>query len=126
MKSLNENGSSKCKYQKGFDLNRAQFLLFLSNIIYERDQKKVSNAHTILSKLKVSLKKDSDNVNKDDVQKVLNVLKESEKNIYNQLEEFELGFTSLSEMNSIGGQYAGMFWSEKENFIVIVCKGNKL
>src|SRR6266511_500034 len=109
MKSLNENGSPKCKYQKGFDLNRAQFLLFLSSIMNKRDQKKVSEAFKMLSKMKVSLKNDSDDENKEKGRKIIKVLNESEKNIHDQLKEFKLEFTSLSEFNSIGEPYAGMF-----------------
>ncbi|CAB4489590.1 unnamed protein product [Rhizophagus irregularis] len=72
MESLDQHPTSDI--HKGFNLDRTQFLLFLSTII-------------------------------------------------DQIKDFDLQFTSLSELNTLGGPYVGMFWSEERNFITIACKG---
>ncbi|RIA94560.1 Alpha/Beta hydrolase protein [Glomus cerebriforme] len=104
---------------QGFNLNLAQFLLFLSSIMYERNEKQVIEAYHMISEMK----KDIDSASDDDLQKINNLLKESEKRICDQIREFNLQFTSLSELNTLGGPYVGMFWSEENNFIIIACKG---
>src|SRR2546423_15576006 len=104
---------------KGFNLNRALFLLFLSSVMYERNEKKVVEAHNKLSKV-------NDSTNSVDFHQICNLLKESEMGIGEQISEFKLQFTSLSELNALGGPYTGMFWSDEGNFIVIACKGNQL
>src|SRR2546423_307522 len=100
---------------KNFDLDRVIFLLFLSALLYKRDEEQVIMAHQIISNMK--------NV-KHDIQKVKEVLRKSAKRICKEIEEFKLEFTSLSELNTFGGPYAGMFWSKERNFIVIAFKGN--
>jgi hypothetical protein len=119
MESLDQPPSSDI--HKGFNLDRAQFLLFLSAVMYERNEKQVIKAYRTLSKIKK--KKDIDTISDEDLQKVYKILKESEKSICDQIKEFDLEFTSLSELNTLGGPYVGMFWSEKRNFITIACKG---
>ncbi|CAB4407921.1 unnamed protein product [Rhizophagus irregularis] len=111
------------KYRKGFDLNGAQFLLYLSAILQERDEKKVTEAYRMISQLKKSLKKDKNPDDEQKIRKIYEILKESESGIHKQLEEFGIKFTSLSELNTLGGPYAGMFWSDEGNFIVIALKG---
>ncbi|RGB30203.1 Alpha/Beta hydrolase protein [Rhizophagus diaphanus] len=111
------------KYRKGFDLNSAQFLLYLSAILQERDEKKVTEAYRMISDLKKSLKKDKNPDDEQKIRKIYEILKKSESGIHKQLEEFDIKFTSLSELNTLGGPYAGMFWSDKGNFIVIAIKG---
>ncbi|GBC06287.1 hypothetical protein RclHR1_06740003 [Rhizophagus clarus] len=124
IKALDELPSSpESKFRKGFNLNRVQFLLYLSTILQERDEKKVTEAYRMISNLEKSLK---DNKKPDDLQKIqqiYDILKESEIGIHKQLEEFNIKFTSLSELNTLGGPYAGMFWSDEGNFIVIALKG---
>ncbi|RIA88403.1 Alpha/Beta hydrolase protein [Glomus cerebriforme] len=120
MKSLDQFSlSDEIQSHQGFNLDRAQFLLFLSSIMYERNEKQVIEAHHMLSEMK----KDIDSANNDDLQEIERLLKESEKRICDQVREFNLQFTSLSELNTLGGPYVGMFWSEESNFITIACKG---
>ena len=104
---------------QGFNLDRAQFLLFLSSIMYERNEKQVIKAYRTLS----NMKKDINTASDDDLQEIYKILKESEKGIRNQIKDFDLQFTSLSELNTIEGPYVGIFWSEERNFITIACKG---
>src|SRR6266540_1838361 len=52
-----------------------------------------------------------------------NQLEEAERSIESQAKQWGLGFTSLSELNSYGGPYAGMFWNKEKNFIVVAFKG---
>ncbi|CAI2175219.1 14676_t:CDS:2 [Funneliformis geosporum] len=113
----------QCKYKKNFDLDQAQTLLFLLNMLSERDEAKVKEAFAMLRDMQGVLKKEPDDINNENVKNIFKVLIESEANICKQLKEFDIEFTSLSELNSIGGPYAGMFWSEKRNFIVVAFKG---
>jgi len=111
MKSLDQPES------RGFNLNRALFLLFLSTLMYEREEKKVSEAHDLLSKV-------DESTNCNDINKICKLLREAEAGISEQIKKFNLQFSSLSELNTLRGPYAGMFWSDEGNFIVIACKGN--
>ena len=87
--------------------------------MYERNEKQVVEAYNRLSKVNKS-------TSSNDLREICSILRDSESRIEKQLSEFNLKFTSLSELNTLGGPYAGMFWSEEGNFIVIACKGNKL
>ncbi|CAG8616323.1 13615_t:CDS:2, partial [Ambispora gerdemannii] len=102
-----------------FDIDIAETLLLMSAIVYERDDMKVREAHKTIQKLT----EDREGLTHDTYKNIHANLHESEKRIREQAEIWNLEFTSLSELNSLGGPFAGMFWSEENNFIVVVFKG---
>ncbi|CAB4438876.1 unnamed protein product [Rhizophagus irregularis] len=56
--------------------------------------------------------------------KIRDMIGQDEEQIKEQIKEFDLNFTSISELNTDdGGSFCGMFWSIKENFIIISFKG---
>ncbi|CAB5125391.1 unnamed protein product [Rhizophagus irregularis] len=56
--------------------------------------------------------------------KIRDMIGQDEEPIKEQIKEFDLNFTSISELNTDdGGSFCGMFWSIKENFIIISFKG---
>ncbi|CAB4411273.1 unnamed protein product [Rhizophagus irregularis] len=73
----------------------------------------------------------NDNYNDDNIytfedieHKIRDMIGKDEKKIKEQIKEFDLNFTSISELNTDdGGSFCGMFWSDKENFIIIAFKG---
>ncbi|CAG8799808.1 221_t:CDS:2, partial [Racocetra fulgida] len=82
-----------------FNLDRAEFLLYLSSILYHRDDNMVHNAHETLTKLNARKKKPTDK----DFRTVLKLLYDSENSIREQVDQFDLKFTSISELNHLGG-----------------------
>ncbi|CAG8553779.1 2156_t:CDS:2 [Dentiscutata erythropus] len=119
MESLNKPLDLSDQRERNFNLDRAEFLLFLSSLLYCRDDNMVHNAHETLTKLNSKKKKPTDR----DLRTILKLLHDSENSIRAQIEQFDLNFTSISELNHLGGCYAGMFWSEKDNFIVVAFQG---
>ncbi|CAG8640487.1 10004_t:CDS:2, partial [Scutellospora calospora] len=117
--SLNEPLALPNQQECNFNLDRTEFLLFLSSLLYNRDDKMVHNAHETLSNLNLKKKIPTDK----DLQTILKLLHDSENSIREQIDQFDLKFTSISELNHLGGCYAGMFWSEKDNFIVVAFRG---
>ncbi|CAI2185056.1 18019_t:CDS:2 [Funneliformis geosporum] len=108
---------------RGFNLDMAELLLFMSSIIYERNNELVKDAHKVLNKLSKG-KKPRDNSEEDQlINSVTTLLKQSETRIHEQARRWGIKFTSLSELNSLGGPFSGMFWSEEHDFIVVVFKG---
>jgi putative lipase involved disintegration of autophagic bodies len=56
--------------------------------------------------------------------KIRDMIVEDDEKIKEQIKEFDLNFTSVSELNTDdGGSSCGMFWSDKENCIIIAFKG---
>ncbi|KAG9297069.1 hypothetical protein G9A89_004935 [Geosiphon pyriformis] len=107
------------KKARPFNLDIAETLLLMSAIVYERDDMKVRNAHKKITDLaKNKLERTSEAY-----QDVNRQLYESELRIREQSQKWGLEFTSLSELNSLGGPFAGMFWSYEHRFIVVVFKG---
>ncbi|RHZ86973.1 hypothetical protein Glove_41g108 [Diversispora epigaea] len=107
---------------RNFNLDMAELLLFMSSIVYERNDKLVREANDSITEL-TDDKKDSDNLTAQDFESIYQQLYESEVRIREQATFWGMKFTSLSELNSLGGPFAGMFYSEEHNFIVVVFKG---
>jgi hypothetical protein len=105
---------------RGFHLDIAEMLLFMSCIIYERNDEMVRNAHKFTSRI---IKEKEKSITLEEVNNITDQLRESENRIHEQARKWGLKFTSLSELNSLGGPFSGMFWSEEHNFIVVVFKG---
>jgi hypothetical protein len=101
-----------------FNIDIAETMLLFSAIMYERDQSLVRKAHEIIA----DISKNPEKATPDNYANVSNVLKESEKRIHDQARIWDVQFTSLSELNSFGGPFAGMFWCHEHNFIVIAFK----
>ncbi|RIA79009.1 hypothetical protein C1645_841791, partial [Glomus cerebriforme] len=50
--------------------------------------------------------------------KIRDIIDKEENKVRDQIKDFDLNFTSVSELNtSDGGSFCGMFWSDIENFI---------
>ncbi|CAG8749596.1 9294_t:CDS:2, partial [Ambispora leptoticha] len=112
-------GTANVKQTRQFNLDIAETLLLMSAIVYERDDLKVHEAHKQIQKLA----SERDTITRDAYEEIENKLRDSEQRIREQADIWDLEFTSLSELNSLGGPFAGMFWSVKHNFIVVVFKG---
>src|SRR5581483_5352695 len=105
---------------RSFHLDVAELLLFMSAIIYERNDQMVREAHKEMNEI---VEKDIGSITENEITSLTKKLKDSENAIHNQAHQWGLKFTSLSELNSLGGPFSGMFWSEQHNFIVVVFKG---
>ncbi|CAG8724705.1 8720_t:CDS:2 [Rhizophagus irregularis] len=93
-------------------VSKLKSLLFFSTLVYKRESKITYKIQGCVRKLKNIEHKIRDMIGKD------------EKKIKEQIKEFDLNFTSISELNTDdGGSFCGMFWSDKENFIIIAFKG---
>ncbi|CAG8627276.1 10767_t:CDS:2 [Paraglomus brasilianum] len=104
---------------KTFNIDIAEFLLFVSALIYERDDNIVHEAHEQMSAFKL----DPALRTPESYQQINLKLRDSEKFIHDQAHKWGLQFISLSELNSLGGPFAGMFWSLQHNFIIVAFKG---
>ncbi|CAG8587688.1 632_t:CDS:2 [Paraglomus occultum] len=103
---------------KTFNIDIAEFLLFVSALIYERDDNIVHDAHEQMKSFSLNP------VHTPESYQEINLkLRAAEKFIHDQAAKWGLQFTSLSELNSLGGPFAGMFWSLQHNFIVVAFKG---
>ncbi|KAF0413838.1 alpha/beta-hydrolase [Gigaspora margarita] len=109
-------GEEDVEKHPDFNLDIAQFLLYLSDLVYSRESDKAWNA-----KLNVHLMKRTSQ--KCDVQEIVGLLRKSDETIRNQAKKWHLTFTTLSELDSAGDSFAGLFYSEKHNFIVVTFKG---
>ncbi|KAG9288953.1 hypothetical protein G9A89_019575 [Geosiphon pyriformis] len=114
-----KSDTSTQKKTRPFNLDIAETLLLMSAIVYERDDTMVRNAHKMIT----SLSKNKVKRTPEAFEEVNRQLRESEARIHKQADQWGLEFTSLSELNSLGGPFAGMFWSYAHRFIVVVFKG---
>jgi hypothetical protein len=107
---------------RSFHIDIAELLLFMSSVIYERSDDLVRKAHKLMDDV---IRKNRKNISipDEDINSITGALEESERRIHEQAIQWGLKFTSLSELNSLGGPFSGMFWSDKYNFIVVVFKG---
>ncbi|CAG8748270.1 3561_t:CDS:2 [Cetraspora pellucida] len=110
--------SDENKYSN-LNLNRVELLLYTTVLMQQRDSTLVEDAQKEILKLKENPKKASS----EDIKRIIDKLRESETPIREQSKEFGLEFTSITECNVIGGPYAGLYWSEKQNFIIVSFKG---
>ncbi len=96
-----------------------EMLLLLASIVYERKEENVKNA---INKIKEIKKSKGKSITKD-IQYIRDQLLIAEESIKDQASKWGLEFTFITELNSLGGPYAGMFWSAEGNFIVLAFKG---
>ncbi|RUP48002.1 Alpha/Beta hydrolase protein [Jimgerdemannia flammicorona] len=107
-----------------FDLSIAQTLLILSALIYERDDAKVQEAFQMYaSDPERDLIDFNDQKQHPAERRLKCLISESELTIKRQAREWGLDFSGVSELKSLGGPFAGIFWSTRSNFIVITFKG---
>nr|CAG8538077.1 15673_t:CDS:2 [Entrophospora candida] len=104
-----------------FDVDRAEALLYLSTLMYKRDENAVLMAKRKLNQIKTARRDPSSETI--DLAEVSQLLLEADQEISEEAEAFELRFKSISEMRQFGGPYAGIFWSDQHNFIVAAFKG---
>ncbi|CAI2170758.1 6777_t:CDS:2 [Funneliformis geosporum] len=107
------------KQIRNFNIDMVETLLFLATTVYERKEEKVTNA---INKIQEIQNKGAQ-VRTKDIEYIKGQLQEAEKTIVKQSNDWGLGFSSISELNSLGGPYAGMFWNREANFIVVAFKG---
>ncbi|RHZ64553.1 hypothetical protein Glove_322g14 [Diversispora epigaea] len=103
------------------NLDIAQLLLFMSDLVYNRDASKVLKAKQKLNMINFQPEK-SEQI----LQEVVALLNESEETISAQTKKWKLKYTTVSELNSLGESFAGIFYSERHNFIVVTFKGTTI
>ncbi|CAG8555388.1 10006_t:CDS:2 [Diversispora eburnea] len=103
------------------NLDIAQLLLFMSDLVYNRDASKVLKAKQKLNMIKFQPEK-SEQI----LQEVVALLNESEEPINAKNKKWKLKYTTVSELNSLGESFAGIFYSERHNFIVVTFKGTTI
>ncbi|KAF9100788.1 hypothetical protein BGX29_006256 [Mortierella sp. GBA35] len=97
-----------------FNYYISHLLLVLSTLTYERDDNLVKKASEILSDIE----------NEEQRQQAANLLRASEQTIDDKAQFMGMRFEGISELKSLGGPYAGLFYSEES--IVLVFKGTSV
>ncbi len=115
----NRGDGNLFKQIRNFNIDIVETLLFLASTVYERKEKNINNAVDIIKSIQIR----NADPSTQEIAIFKNQLEEAERSIESQAKQWGLGFTSLSELNSYGGPYAGMFWNKEKNFIVVAFKG---
>ncbi|GJJ69707.1 hypothetical protein EMPS_02055 [Entomortierella parvispora] len=98
-----------------FSYHIANLLLIMSSMSYQRNDKLVARASKILLNVK----------NEPQRAEAARLLQESEKTIDEDAQrEFGMRFMGISELKTLGGPYAGLFYND--NAIVLVFKGTSV
>ncbi|CAG8649994.1 9103_t:CDS:2, partial [Funneliformis caledonium] len=113
----NNGDGNLFKQIRNLKIDMVETLLLLASILYERREENVNEA---IKKIKGFENKA---IIQEDILYIRDQLLISEEPIRNQVKKWGIKFTSITELNSLGGPYAGMFWSTKGNFIVVGFKG---
>jgi len=100
--------------KQSFNYYLANLLLVLSTVVYERDDKLVRSAAAIM--------RDMDNA--DERAKAAALLEASEQTIDTKAQLLGMRFMGLSELKSLGGPYAGLFYNDES--IILVYKGTSV
>ncbi|KAF9364470.1 hypothetical protein BGX34_001399 [Mortierella sp. NVP85] len=100
--------------KQSFNYYLANLLLILSTVVYERDDKLVRSAAAIM--------RDMDNA--DERAKAAALLEASEQTIDSKAQLLGMRFMGLSELKSLGGPYAGLFYNDES--IILVYKGTSV
>ncbi|CAG8589705.1 2639_t:CDS:2, partial [Racocetra fulgida] len=106
-----------------FNLDLAETLLFLSSVVYLREEAEVRKAVKHLSQIQDNLK-NKENVEKADIEQVFQALDNADNGVRKVVNDWNIQFKSVSELGTSKGVYAGLFWSVKHNFIVVSFKDN--
>ncbi|KAF9279448.1 hypothetical protein BGZ68_007906 [Mortierella alpina] len=103
------------KLRPTFNYHVANLLLIMSSMAYQRDDKLVAEAAKILLDVK----------NQAQREKAAKLLEESERVIdENARREFGMRFMGISELKTLGGPFAGLFYND--DAIVLVFKGTSV
>ncbi|KAG0343500.1 hypothetical protein BG004_005267 [Podila humilis] len=94
-----------------FSYHLANLLLVLSTLTYERDDAKVQEAAKILEDIDNKAQRES----------AARLLFESEQMIDSKAQLFGMRFQGISELKSLGGPFAGLFYNDEA--IILVFKG---
>ncbi|CAG8453539.1 12493_t:CDS:2 [Acaulospora colombiana] len=113
-----EDGEEPVKPVHHFNLDIAQFLLFISDVVYNRASDKVLEA-----KHKIDMIKHHPEQRDGLLREAVEFLQESDEPIRTQVKKWPMKYKSVSELNTLGESYAGIFFSERHNFIVVAFKG---
>ncbi|CAG8804722.1 20782_t:CDS:2 [Cetraspora pellucida] len=105
-----------------FDLDLAEMLLFLSSVVYLREEIEIRKAVKYLSQIQDNLSK-KENVEKADIEQVFHALDNADNGVRKIVDNWNIKFKSVSELSTSKGVYAGLFWSVEQNFIVVSFKG---
>ncbi|KAF9109890.1 hypothetical protein BGX27_007033 [Mortierella sp. AM989] len=98
-----------------FSYHIANMLLIMSSMSYQRDDKLVAQASKILVNIE----------NETQRNEAKRLLRESEREIdENATREFGMRFTGISELKTLGGPFAGLFYNNDS--IVLVFKGTSV
>ncbi|KAF9542742.1 hypothetical protein EC957_001723 [Mortierella hygrophila] len=98
-----------------FSYNIANLLLIMSSMAYQRDEKLVAEASKLLLNLTTDKQRD----------RAAQLLEESEKDIDEKSsKEFGMRFMGISELKTLGGPFAGLFYDDDS--IVLVFKGTSV
>ncbi|ORZ12452.1 hypothetical protein BCR41DRAFT_99942 [Lobosporangium transversale] len=98
-----------------FSYHIANLLLIMSSMVYQRDDKLVAQASKILLNVR----------NQEERDRAAELLLESERVIdENSTCEFGMRFSGISELKTLGGPFAGLFYNDES--IVLVFKGTSI
>ncbi|KAG0015812.1 hypothetical protein BGZ82_001288 [Podila clonocystis] len=97
-----------------FSYHLANLLLVLSTLTYERDDNKVKEAAKILEDIQ----------NQSHRERAVRLLQESEQVIDSKAQLFGMRFRGISELKTLGGPFAGLFYNDEA--IVLVFKGTSV
>lgn len=113
-KALEQLSDLKPKAKPAFNYYITHLLLILSTLTYERNDNLVKQAAEILEDID----------NEEQRQKAADLLLASEETIDKKAQFMGMRFEGVSELKSLGGPYAGLFYNEES--IVLVFKGTSV
>lgn len=103
--------SSSATHVRYFDISKAEVMMLLSALIYERDASKVKEAYQIYATVEDSDTEEMSEKSKEMEKKMHMLLWESEKRIRHIARRWGLHFAGVSELKSLGGPFCGMCFS---------------
>ncbi|KAG0209538.1 hypothetical protein BGX28_010236 [Mortierella sp. GBA30] len=113
--AIRQLGDREPKVKPTFSYHVANLLLIMSSMTYQRNEKLVAEASKILLNVKNEAQRD----------KATKLLEDSEYLIDEKSRrEFGMAFSGISELKTLGGPYAGLFYND--DTIVLVFKGTSV
>ncbi|KAF9165530.1 hypothetical protein BGX21_010769 [Mortierella sp. AD011] len=113
--ALRQLASRRPRPKTHFSYHIANLLLIMSSMVYSRDEKKVAQASKMLLDIRSQAERDE----------ASKLLRESEQSIDEDARrEFGMRFMGISELKTLGGPYAGLFYNDDS--IVLVYKGTSV
>ncbi|KAF9202696.1 hypothetical protein BGZ49_007169 [Haplosporangium sp. Z 27] len=112
--ALKQISDTQPRKNPNFNYYIANLLLILSTVTYERDDKLVKDAFNIMNNI----------TNESEKAQAAAFLEESERSIDEKAMLLGMRFMGISELKSLGGQYAGLFYNDEA--IILVYKGTSV